>query len=275
VQCGNKCITKNQCCKNKDCANNQRCDNKTNKCGCSKNQQTCQGKCIKKTQCCGDAQCTGAQAGDCVDNLCRAAFETCTNDEGDIAFVKGPGNPPVSDGSVQFTVGPDPAVDDWAHLRFAEFADTPLGDIESLEYSVLVRPLDNGSCPTFNPYLALYVTANNADHVMVSTTNRPEPESCDTWQTLDLAGAGNAWWSPTLGDFAPQSSPRPLSAFVDEYPGIAIRNAATTDPQCPAAVGGLRLEAGEWPGGGGTGNAVTHVSFLRVSTTSKTRTFRF
>jgi hypothetical protein len=185
--------------------------------------------------------------------------------------------PPRSTGSVQFTVDPELTLQDWTHLRFAEFAGTPLTDIRSLQFSVLVRPLDDATCPVrlYTPYLGLYVTAGGQDHVMVSAEYRPKPESCNTWQQVDAGLASSLWWSPTMGGFTPQGSPRPLSEFIDEYPEIAIRNAETTDAQCPNALGGLRLKAGEWGGTGITGEVVTHVSFLRVVAAGKTRTFKF
>ena len=259
---------KPKCCAGATCHRNTRCR-------CRPGRKRCGNKCLKQNQCCGNNQCTGANAGNCVNNRCRAAFRTCTAGRGRVAFVSGPANPPNSKGSVRFTVGPEDATGDWAHLRFNEFAGVALEDITSLRYSVFVRPLNDGTCPHHNPYIALYVTHEGSEDIIVSTNFRPNPDGCNSWQFLDVASSAGRWWMPTNPGFAPLSDPRPLSDFIAEFPGIAIRNAATTDTQCPGAVGGLRLEAGEWPGGGGTGNSVSHVSFLRVATKSGARMFRF
>lgn len=80
---------------------------------------------------------------------------------------------------------------------------------------------------------------------------------------------------PTNPGFAPETAPRPLADFLAAFPGIAIRNAVTTDSQCPTALGGFRLEAGEWADGGQGGDSVMNVSFLRVAINGETTTFRF
>lgn len=240
---------------------------------CNKDQQRCNNQCITLDQCCTDSDCTGAEAGQCVENVCQAAFETCVNDEGTVSFVAAaPGSPPESAGAAQFTVGPSPAVTDWAHLRNAGFAGAAISDVQQLQYSVYAVPLDDASCPTFGPYMALYTAVGGADHILVSTANR-SPASCDTWQTIDAAEQG--WWMPTDPGFAPQMSPKTLAEIAAHFPGMTIRNAITTDAQCPGALGGVRLEYGEFPGGGGTGSATAYVSYLKVAVGDTQETFLF
>lgn len=240
---------------------------------CSKDQQRCNNTCIGLDQCCTNTDCTGANAGQCVGNACQPAFQTCTNDDGAVSFVaQAPGSPPESAGAAQFTVGPDPAVTDWAHLRNADFAGAAITDVQKLEYSVYTEPLDNGSCPTFGPYMALYTEVGASEHVLVSVPVR-NPALCTTWQTIDAAT--QMWWIPTDTGFAPQSNPKTLAEIAAHYPGMAIRNAVTTDLQCPTALGGVRLEYGEFPGGGGTGNATAYVSYLNVHIGNTQETYLF
>lgn len=240
---------------------------------CNDDQQLCNDVCIGLDQCCTSTDCAGAAAGQCVDNVCQAAFQTCANADGAVSFVtQAPGSPPESAGAAQFTVGPDPAVLDWAHLRNADFAGAALADVHQLEYSVYQEPLDGGSCPTFSPYMALYTAAGGTDHILVAVPERT-PADCNTWQTIDAVT--QEWWMPLDPGFAPQSDPRTLAEIVAEFPGMTIRNAVTTDAQCPTALGGVRLEYGEFPGGGGTGNATAYVSYLKVHIGNTQETYLF
>jgi hypothetical protein len=203
----------------------------------------------------------------------RAAFQICTNEEGAVSFVAaGPGKPPRSKGAAMFKVGPDPAVNDWAHLRNADFAGLAISDIQKLEYSAYVERLVNTNCPDFAPYMALYTVVGGTNHILVSVPEQ-NAAACDTWQTLDAAS--NKWWMPISGGFAPQNDPKTLAQIVAQFPGMTIRNALTTDAQCPTALGGLRLEFGEFPGGGGTGDAVAYVSYLDVAIGNTKHTFLF
>ena len=69
--------------------------------------------------------------------------------------------------------------------------------------------------------------------------------------------------------------PKPLlNELARDYP-VTIRNAITTDAQCPTALGGVRLEYGEFPGGGGTGNATAFVSYMKVAIGNTQETFLF
>jgi hypothetical protein len=203
----------------------------------------------------------------------RAAFQTCTAEEGAVSFVaKAPGKPPRSKGAAMFKVGPDPAVNDWAHLRNADYAALPIATIQKLEYSAYSEPLVDTSCPTFSPYMALYTEQGGTDHILVSVPVRT-PALCQEWQVLDAAT--QEWWMPTAQGFAPQNDPKTLAEIAAQFPGMTIRNAVTTDPQCPTALGGLRLEFGEFPGGGGTGDAVAYVSYLTVKIGDDEKTYLF
>jgi hypothetical protein len=203
----------------------------------------------------------------------RAAFQTCTAADGAVSFVgKAPGKPPRSKGAAMFKVGPDPAVNDWAHLRNADFAGLAISAIQKLEYSTYINPLVDATCPTFAPYMALYTVAGGTNHILVSVPER-SPVACDTWQTIDAAT--QKWWVPTGGPVAPQNDPKTLAQIEAAIPGMTIRNAVTTDVQCPTALGGLRLEFGEFPGGGGTGDAVAYVSYLDVQIGNTKKTYLF
>lgn len=240
---------------------------------CEANQKKCGDACIGVDSCCTNQDCTGAAAGFCDNTTCEPAFQTCTNADGTVEFVAAaPGNPPVSTGAVKFTVGPDPAVNDWAHLRATGFAGLLIADIRKLEYSTYAEPLADTSCPTFGPYMALYTEQGGTDHILVSVPVRT-PALCDTWQTIDAAD--QEWWMPFDTGFAPQNDPKTLAEIAIQFPGMTIRNALTTDIQCPTALGGLRLEFGEFPGGGGTGDAVAYVSYLTVGTGDGDATFLF
>ena len=240
---------------------------------CGPDEKMCGNACIGADLCCTSDECTGANAGQCVNNTCQSAFQTCAAEDGTVSFVdQAPGDPPLSNGAVRFTVGPSPAVNDWAHLRSSDFAGLSISEIRKLEYSAYTEPLTNGTCPTFAPYMALYAVAGGTDHILVSAPVRT-PVSCNDWQVLD--GASHKWWMPTATNFAPQGNPRTLEEIAAQFPGIAIRNAVTTDAQCPTALGGLRLEFGEFPGGGGTGDAVVYVSYLTVEIGNTSETFLF
>lgn len=240
--------------------------------GCGKNQQKCHGKCIGKNQCCRDADCTGGKAGACVKHTCQPAFATCSNDAGTVGFVKkAPGTAPKGAGAAMFTVGPDPAVTDWAHLRNGDYAGQEIADITTLEYSVYMELLDGGSCPDFAPYMAIYAKDGATDHILVSVPDTGSFD-CEEWATIDAATG--EWWMPTAPGFAPQGDPKTLVEIAAQFPGMTIRN-ASADAGCPNALGGLRLEAGEWPGGGGAGNAEMYVSYLKVEIGDEKGTYRF
>lgn len=239
---------------------------------CASNEKTCFDTCIGVDSCCTSDDCTGAEAGQCVSNTCQPAFQTCANADGAVSFVaQAPGNPPLSKGAVKFTVGPDPAVNDWAHLRSPDFAGLEISAIQKLEYSSYIEPVADDSCPTFAPYMALYTVVNGTNEILVSVPVR-NPVECNTWQTLDAAS--QKWWMP-FNAFAPQNSPKTLAQIADQFPGMTIRNALTTDAQCSTALGGLRLEFGEFPGGGGTGDAVAFVSYLDVAIGDTSETYLF
>ena len=241
---------------------------------CQANETKCGDVCIGADDCCTSDDCTGVKTGQCVSNTCQAAFQTCTNADGSLNFVDAaPGNPPKSKGAVKFKVGPDPAVDDWAHLRNAEFAGVPIADIRTLEFGTYSERLINQACPDFAPYMALYTVAGNNEQILVSSAEVPSPAQCDSWQVIDAAG--QKWWMPFDQGFAPQNNPKTLAEIATQFPGMTIRNALTTDNQCPTTLGGLRLEYGEFPGGGGTGNAVAYVSYLTVEIAGSKETYLF
>ncbi len=240
---------------------------------CGPDEKMCGNACIGADLCCTSDECTGANAGQCVNNTCQSAFQTCAAEDGTVSFVdQAPGDPPLSKGAVRFTIGPSPAVNDWAHLRSSDFAGVALADIKKLEFSTYVEPLENGSCPSTSPFMALYALAGGTEHILVSAEGRT-PTLCNTWQTIDAASL--TWWMPTNATVAPRNNPKTLAEIASAIPGIAIRNAVTTDAQCPTALGGLRLEFGEFPGGGGTGDAVVYVSYLTVEIGNTSETFLF
>jgi hypothetical protein len=193
-----------------------------------------------------------------------------------VTFVAdAPGDPPLSPGAVQFKVGPNPEVQDWAHLRSPILAGTPVADIRKLEFSTYVEKFSDNTCPYVSPYVVLYAEADGIDYILVSMGVR-DPLACETWQTVEAIS--QKWFLPVPAagnEFAPVEDPKPLAESLEKFPGSIVRNATTLEAQCSTALGGLRLEYGEFEGLGTIGEAVVYTSYLTAKTDNMSDTFLF
>jgi len=193
-----------------------------------------------------------------------------------VTFVDGPGTPPQSSGSAQFTVPPPPlSTTAFAQLRSEDLLGVAIADLTALRYSVFVAPT-NSICPAFDiPYIVLYVTTPGGSQDVLVSVPQGAPFPCGTWTIRDALA--DLWWSPTLngGSFAPSGSPLPLGAFATAFPGLAIRNDATPDVECPTALGGFRIAAGEWGAVNQVGPYVANVSFVTVGVSGSEQTAGF
>lgn len=245
--------------------------------GCTQNSE-CPGDspfCVDRicVQCRNEDDCQGANAGACENGICDAAFLTCSDDGAAIQFTDGPGNPPVSRGSVQMTVPEPPDSNSaFATIRTEDYNGVAVEDLTSLTYSRFVEPDSEGDCPGDIPYIVLRLTGGN-----FLITVPGGPFICNRWVTRDALD--DKWWSPTLdgGAFAPVQAPRPLSDFLAEFSTseLTIQNATTGPEACPGVVGGLRLSAGEWGASDQVGDYVAYISHLIVGVEGENQTYRF
>jgi len=196
--------------------------------------------------------------------------------EATVAFVSGPDTPPQSDGSAKFTVPPPPDSDTaFAQLRSEDFLGVGIKDLTALTYSVFVAPT-NSICPAFDfPYIVLYVTTTGGSEDVIVSVPQGAPFACGSWTIRNALS--DLWWSPTLdgGTFAPLANPKPLADFATAFPGLAMRNDATPDAECPKALGGLRIAAGNWGAVNQVGDYGANVSFVTVGVSGKEQTATF
>lgn len=170
----------------------------------------------------------------------------------DVAFVNGPGTPPLGTGSAQFSVDASGATD--AELRNGLYDGLSLAGITQLEYSTYVQNNNGGQAV----YIILNVDRDNNGTIddllffepvyqngayATLLYSAPVPNQCganpacvtlNTWQTWDADIGG--WWS--LVDSAGGPPLTTLSSYAAQYPGSVIRNAIGP------TKGGVRLVAG-------------------------------
>ncbi|MFT4038250.1 MAG: hypothetical protein QM692_08740 [Thermomicrobiales bacterium] len=227
-------------------------------------------------QCRTDLDCVGENAGPCLNGSCSDHFVHCAGGGATTGFVTGPGTPPESTGSVQFTVPPLPdALTAVAGFLNANFAGVHLAQLTELTYASYTSLDDNGNCSPNIPYIVLYL--GDAEIIV----NMPyQPAECGVWRVHDALT--HNWWSPTFMDgstlFAPLGSGgKHISDYIATFgqEAITIRNEETWPDTCPGGNGGLRMGAGQWNAVGQVGAYRSNVSYIRVGVDGQSFTYRF
>ncbi|HYX30858.1 MAG TPA: DUF11 domain-containing protein, partial [Pyrinomonadaceae bacterium] len=174
-----------------------------------------------------------------------------------VTFVNGPDTPPLSNGSVQLSVGSDGSAA--AQLRQPDYAGTVLpnpnpspdafpagNELTALSYSTYVQV---GGSASQAPYIILDVDYDNNgtidDHLVFEPqyqiagfcpSNPQGPVTSGVWQSWD---AFNGCWYSTSGaaGSGPGANVKVLTAFSSAQPSATIVNVGNGD-------GGVRLVAG-------------------------------
>jgi hypothetical protein len=155
--------------------------------------------------------------------------EACSGSPtGRVAFVNGPGTPPLGSGSLRLTTGTNGDAYIW--VRTNAFKGVKLSDLKALYYSTYIT----GKGPQA-PYLDVYVDWNDDGVRNDIVTYEPvyntdvdgDPVTQATWQTWDaLKGE---WWSDGSGGPPPFYT---LSQYETAHPNATILK------------GGFRISAG-------------------------------
>jgi hypothetical protein len=138
----------------------------------------------------------------------RAVHENCDSgaSTGSIAFVGGPGAPPLGDGSVRYTIGADG--DSYETLRQGGYNGVRLADFTRLDYWTYVSQ----AAGTQAVYIDLYVDSDGNGTKDVTLTFEPTYNGTvakNSWQHWNaLAGQ---WWSDPPGGPPPFTT---LAAFI-------------------------------------------------------------
>ena len=191
-----------------------------------------------------------------------------------VAFVNGPGQPPLGTGSAEFRVGPNG--DDAAQLRNASYEGTKLSQLTLLTYSTYVQDNLDGQAP----YIILNV---DLDGDLTTTGDRdllffePVYQSADffpsnpqgtvalnTWQTWDALNGG--WWSVNgTAGATPGTGVKPLSAIIAAFPNATIINTTSG--------GGVRIVAGF--GAGAWDDFVGNADAFKIGVSGCNTTYNF
>ena len=190
-----------------------------------------------------------------------------------VAWVSGPGTPPLGIGSVQLSPGTDGG--DAAEVRNVNYSGVTLATLTELSYSTYVQGGGSGGQA---PYIILAVDYDNngtSDDLLffepVYQTVAffpPNPQPAivvGAWQTWDALNGG--WWSVNgTAGAAPGTNVKPLSAIIGAQPNARIVNSGT-------GLGGLRIVTGF--GDGAWDNFVGNVDNVRVGVSGATTIYDF
>jgi uncharacterized repeat protein (TIGR01451 family) len=190
-----------------------------------------------------------------------------------VAWVSGPGTPPLGIGSVQLSPGTDGG--DAAEVRNVNYTGVTLASLTELSYSTYVQGGGSGGQA---PYIILTVDYDNngtTDDLLFFEPlyqtaaffpTNPQPAIVvGAWQTWDALNGG--WWSVNgTAGAGPGTNVKSLSAIIAAQPNARIVNSGT-------GLGGLRIVTGF--GDGAWDNFVGNVDNVRVGVSGATTIYDF
>jgi hypothetical protein len=192
-------------------------------------------------------------------------------------YVNGPANPPLGQGSVQFSVGANG--DGAAEIRNTDYSGTKLSELTALSYSTYVQQGGSGGQA---PYLILNIDLDNNGTVDDQLFFEPVyqsgtyggdtvPNQCGTnpfcvavgqWQTWDALVGG--WWSLNAGTFGPPLTT--LASYAAANPDATIVNSSN-------GLGGVRIVTGF--GAGAWDNFVGNADAFVIGVNCENTTYNF